>query len=85
VEPSSEDNVVIQELQVGDILEDNKVIIILEETGGQVKSIQLKERPINPIEQGESAKDPPLKHVYQDGKKKKDAHKADRVKGQTRK
>jgi hypothetical protein len=33
------------------------------------------------VEQEESAKDPPLKHVYQDGKKKEDAHKTDRGKG----
>ena len=69
VDPSSGDKVVVQELQVEDIPNDNKVITILEETGGQVKSLQLKQRSINPIEQEESAKDPPLKHVYQDGKK----------------
>jgi hypothetical protein len=46
-----------------------------------VKSLQLKQKPIDPIEQVESAKDPPLKHVYQDGEKKEDAHKADGGKG----
>jgi hypothetical protein len=45
-----------------------------------VKSLQLKQKPIDPIEQGESAKDPPLKYVYQD-EEKKDAHKADGGKG----
>ena len=42
-----------------------------------VKSLQLKQRSINPVEQGESAKDPPLERVYQDGEKKEDAHKVD--------
>ena len=46
-----------------------------------MKSLQLKQRLIDPAKQGESAKDPPLKHVYQDGKKKEDAHKADGGKG----
>ena len=32
--------------------------------------------PIDPVEQGESAKDPPLEHVFQDGEEKEDAHKA---------
>jgi hypothetical protein len=36
---------------------------------------------IDHIEQGELAKNRPLKHVYQDGKKKEDAHKADGGKG----
>jgi hypothetical protein len=67
VEPSSGNKVVVQELQVEHIPEDNKVITILEETGGQVKSLQLKQSPIDPIEQEESVKDPPFKHVYQDG------------------
>jgi hypothetical protein len=35
VEPSSGDKVVVQELQVEDIPEDNKVITILEDTGGK--------------------------------------------------
>jgi hypothetical protein len=35
---------------------------------------------IDPVDQGESAKDPPLDHVYQDGKKE-DTHKANRGKG----
>jgi hypothetical protein len=46
-----------------------------------VKSLQLKQKPTDSIEQGESAKDPPLKHVCQDGEKKEDAHKADGGKG----
>jgi hypothetical protein len=37
-----------------------------------VKSLQLKQKPIGPVEYGESAKDPPLEHIYQDGEKKKD-------------
>jgi hypothetical protein len=45
-----------------------------------VKSLQLEQKPIDPVEQGESAKDPPLEHVYQDGKKE-DAHKANGGKG----
>ena len=45
-----------------------------------MKSLQLKQRLIDPAKQGESAKDPPLKHVYQD-EKKEGAHKADRGKG----
>ena len=64
-------------MQVEDIPNDNKVITIPEETGWQVKSLQLKQRSINPIEQEESAKDPPLKHVYQDKEKKAYAHRAD--------
>ena len=32
--------------------------------------------PIDPVEQGESAKDPPFEHVFQDGEEKEDAHKA---------
>jgi hypothetical protein len=81
VEPSSEDKVVVHELQVEDTQEDSNVIIVSEGTRGQVKSLQLKQKPIDPIEQGESTKDPPLKHVCQDGEKKEDAHKADRGKG----
>jgi hypothetical protein len=46
-----------------------------------VKSLQLEQKPIDPIEQGESTKDPPLEHVYQDGEKKEDAHKSDGGKG----
>ena len=42
-----------------------------------MKSLQLKQKLIDPIEQGESAKDPPLEHVCQDRKKEEDAHKAD--------
>ena len=32
--------------------------------------------PINLIEHGELAKDPPLEHVFEDGEEKEDAHKA---------
>ena len=39
VEPSSEDKVVVYELQIKDILEGNEVIIVLEDTRGQVKSL----------------------------------------------
>jgi hypothetical protein len=42
VEPSSEDKVVVHELQIEDTQEDNNVIIVSEGTGGQVKSLQLK-------------------------------------------
>ena len=45
-----------------------------------MKSLQPKQKPIDLVEQGESAKDPPLEHVYQDGEKK-DAHKANGGKG----
>ena len=45
-----------------------------------MKSLQLKQRPIDPIEQGESAKNPPLEHVCQDGEKE-DARKANGGKG----
>jgi hypothetical protein len=41
-----------------------------------VKSLWLKQRPIDPNEQGELAKDPPLEHVCQDGEEEDDAHKA---------
>jgi hypothetical protein len=44
-----------------------------------VKSLKLKKRPIDLIEQGKSAKDSPLEHVYQDDKE--DAHRVDRGKG----
>jgi hypothetical protein len=40
-----------------------------------VKSLQPKQGLIDPIEQGESAKDPPLEHVCQDGEEEDDAHK----------
>jgi hypothetical protein len=46
-----------------------------------VKSLQLEQKPIDLIEQGKSAKDPPMEHVYQDMEKKEDAHSADRGKG----
>jgi hypothetical protein len=46
-----------------------------------VKSLQLKQKSIDVIEQGKSAKDPSLEHVWQDGKKKEDAHKANGGKG----
>ena len=42
-----------------------------------MESLQLKQWPIDPIEQGESAKDLPLEHVCQDREKKEDAHKVD--------
>ena len=45
-----------------------------------MKSLQPKQRLINPVEQRKSVKNPPLKHVYQD-EKKEGAHKADRGKG----
>ena len=32
-------------------------------------SLQPKQKSIDLVEQGESAKDPPLEHIYQDGKK----------------
>jgi hypothetical protein len=35
-----------------------------------VKSLQLEQKLIDPVDQGESAKDPPLDHVYQDGKRR---------------
>jgi len=69
VEPSSEGKVVFDKLQIEDILEDSKVITVPEDTGGQLKSLQPKQKPIDLVEQGESAKDPPLEHVYQDGEK----------------
>ena len=75
VEPSSEGKVVVDELQIEDIPEDNKVITVPEDTGGQLKSLQPKQKLIDLVEQGESAKDPPLEHVYQDGEKE-DARKA---------
>jgi hypothetical protein len=40
--------------------------------------------PIDPIEQGESAKDPPLKHARQDEEKRVDAHIAIRGKGRNK-
>jgi hypothetical protein len=81
VEPSSGDKIVVHELQIEDTLEDRNVITIPEDTGRQVKSLQLEQKPIDPVEQGESAKDPTLEHVYQDAEKKEDAHKADGGKG----
>ena len=72
MEPSSEDKVVVHELQIKDILEDNEVIIVPKDTGGQVKSLQPKQMPIDPVEQGKSAKDPPLEHIFQDGEEKED-------------
>ena len=56
------------------------MITIPKEAEGQVKSLQLEQMPIDSIKQEESAKDPPLKHVYQDGKKE-DSHKVDGGKG----
>jgi hypothetical protein len=81
VELSSEDNVVVYELQIKDTQENNNVITILDDTGGQIKSLQLEQKPIDPIEQGKSAKDPLMEHVYQDGEKKEDVHNADGGKG----
>jgi hypothetical protein len=75
VEPSSEDKVIVHELQNEDTQEDNNVITISEDTRGQEKSLQLKKESIDPIEQGESAKNPPLGHVCQNREKKEDAHK----------
>ena len=41
--PLSEDKVVVHELQIEDILEDNKVIPILEDTGaGEISSAKTK-------------------------------------------
>jgi hypothetical protein len=76
VEPSIGDNIVVHELQIEDILNDNKVVTVPEDTRRQVKSLQPKQRPIDPAKHGESAKDPPLEHVCQDGEEKEDAHKA---------
>jgi hypothetical protein len=76
VEPTSEDKIVVHESKIEDISKDNKVITIPKDTRGQVKSLQLKQRSIDPIEQVESAKDPPLKHVCQDGEEKEDVHKS---------
>jgi hypothetical protein len=70
VEPSSEEKVIVHELQIRDILEDNELITIPKDTRGQAKSLQLKQRPIDPIQQGKSAKDPPLELVYEDGEKR---------------
>jgi hypothetical protein len=68
-------------VQIEDVPEDNNVIIVSEDTGGQVKSFQPKQRSIDPIKEGESVEDPSLEHVYQDGEKKDDAHKANEGKG----
>jgi hypothetical protein len=32
-----------------------------------MKSLQLEQKSIDPVEQGKSAKDPPMEYVYQDG------------------
>ena len=34
LKPSGEDKIIVHELQTGDILEDNKFVTILEDTGG---------------------------------------------------
>jgi hypothetical protein len=81
VEPSSDGKVVVHQLQVEDISVDDNVTTISEDTGGQVKSLRLEQTPIDSIEQGESAENPPLKHVCQDEKKGEDAHKANGGKG----
>jgi hypothetical protein len=56
VKPLSGYTVVVQELQIETIQEDSNVITILEETGGQVKSLQLEQKPIDPVEQGNRLK-----------------------------
>jgi hypothetical protein len=81
VEPSSDDKVVVHQLQVEDISVDDNVTIISEDTRRQVKYLRLEKKPIDSIEQGESAENPPLEHVYQDEKKGEDAHKANGGKG----
>jgi hypothetical protein len=80
MQPSSEDMVAVHEMQIEDTQEDSNIITILEDTRGQVKSLQPKQKPIDLLEQGKSAKDPPLEHVYQD-REKEDADKADGGKG----
>ena len=80
MEPSSEGKVVVDELQIEDIPEYSKVITVPEDTEGQLKSLQPKQKLIDLVEQGESAKDPPLEHVCQDGEKE-DARKANGGKG----
>lgn len=50
VEPSSEDNVIVHEFQIEGILEDNDVVVIPEDVREQMKSLQLKQRPISLIE-----------------------------------
>jgi hypothetical protein len=80
VEPSSEDKVVVHELQIEDTKENNNVITISDGTRGQVKSLQLEQKPIDPVEQEESTKDSPMEHVYQD-EEKEDAHNVDGGKG----
>jgi hypothetical protein len=50
VEPSSEDKVFVHELQIKDISEDINVIKNSEDTGGQVKSLQLEQKSIDPVE-----------------------------------
>jgi hypothetical protein len=39
VEPSSEEKVIVHELQIRDILEDNELITIPKDTRGQTKSL----------------------------------------------
>jgi hypothetical protein len=68
-------------LQVEDILVDDNVTTILEDTGEHVKSLRLEQKPIDSIEQGVSAENPHLEHVCQDEKKGEDAHKANGGKG----
>jgi hypothetical protein len=60
VEPSSEDKVFVHKLQIEDTQENSNVIIISDDTGGQVKSLQLEQKPIDLIEQVESTKDSPM-------------------------
>jgi hypothetical protein len=46
-----------------------------------VKSLRPKQSPIDPVVQGELAKDPSLEHASQDRENKEDAHKANGGKG----
>jgi hypothetical protein len=50
VEPSSDDKVVVHQLQVENILVDDNITTISEDTGGQVKSLRLEQKPIDSIE-----------------------------------
>jgi hypothetical protein len=52
VEPSSEDKVVVHKLQIEDTQEDSNVITIPEDTGGQVKSLQLEQSRLIPLSKG---------------------------------
>ena len=76
MEPSSEDKVVVHELQIKDTSEDTNVTTLSEDTGGQVKYLQPKQKLIDSVKQGESAEDPSLEHVHQDEENRKDYHNA---------